>query len=171
VWDLVDNIQFLDGNLVNFVQNVHAGDIDTVAVTSNLMACVNMDTQEDQGTLLTEINYLLFLPFDNINQVICGVISFEGDVGVVDFVFGKDSFDRIGVQVCQRYRGSNVDTALFLLSENDGWWLFVETDTETFQFTFNDLFVAQGFQDVQDNKNERASTSDSYDLHLSKPLK
>lgn len=60
------------------------------------------------------------------------------------------------IDVGQRNSTRNGNTTLILLLENNVGGLLVDSDTETFQFAFNDLLVDQRLVHVEDNENEVA---------------
>jgi hypothetical protein len=57
-----------------------------------------------------------------------------------------------------------VDAALLFLLEDDVWRFLVQPDPETLQLLLDQLLVLQRLQNIQDNKDERTSTSDCDDL-------
>ena len=66
--------------------------------------------------------------------------------------------------VGQRNSTRNGNTTLILLLENNVGGLLVNSDTEPFQFGFDDLLVDQGLVHVEDNENEVAGLGYGNDL-------
>lgn len=74
VRDLVDEIQFFNGDLIDFVENVDGGNIDTAYIMSGSSAC-----------MIARSN--LPVAFNNINKIINVGILLERNIGIVDTVF------------------------------------------------------------------------------------
>lgn len=66
--DLINYVEFFDGNLVDLIQNVYAWDVNAI-------------------------------PFNHIDQILGCSIIFEGDVGVMDFIFAQYRLYRFRVEL------------------------------------------------------------------------
>jgi hypothetical protein len=56
------------------------------------------------------------------------------------------------VDIRERDSVSDGYSTLVLLADDDRWRLLVQSDPETLEFGFDDFFVAEGFEHVQDDE-------------------
>lgn len=64
----------------------------------------------------------------------------------------------------QRDSAGDADTTLFLLLEMNVWRRFVDSDSESFKFGFDNALVGKRLVDVENDENQMASLCDGDDL-------
>ena len=96
-----------------------------------------------------------------IHQVVRGRVRLpDGDVRVADAILTQNRLDFIVIDVRERDGVRDRDPALIFLAHSDVGWFLVESDPEAFEFGLDDLFVAQGFEDIEDDEDEVACPCD-----------
>lgn len=58
------------------------------------------------------------------------------------------------INIRKRHRICDSNPSLVLLPHSDVRRLFVQSDAEALEFRFDDFFVAERFEDVEDDENE-----------------
>ena len=85
---------------------------------------------------------VLPIAFNNIYQVICRRPRFpDSNICITYLKFTQNTLDIIVIKIRQRDRIRNSDPTLILLAYNDSRWFFVQADSESFEFGFNDGFI------------------------------
>ena len=88
---------------------------------------------------------------DHIHQIIrCNIRLPNSDICVANFIFAQNGLDLILVDVRERHGVRDRDAALVFLTDGDRGWFLVEADAEAFKLGFDDLFVGEGLEDVED---------------------
>lgn len=82
----------------------------------------------------------------------------------MDTVFGQNALDNVQIELRLRDERLQVDTAFLLPSQPNVGRLLVESNSKSFQLALNNLLVLQRFENVQDDEDETARTSDSNNL-------
>lgn len=96
MWDLVQQIELLDGNLINLVQDVDAGHVYPVAFD-------DAEEGEDHSqSMLVDARRCEVRPSHSLNKIVDCTITSEGDIGTGDLVLVANSLDDIGVDLRQR---------------------------------------------------------------------
>ena len=104
--------------------------------------------------------------FDDVDEVIHGVVLLKVDVAVGDFVLVQNRSDRVVSHLvhCAAVSPRNVDsTAIFSLQSNSRLFC-VESDAETCELSLNDPLVSHGLLAIKHDQNEGAGTGDTDDL-------
>lgn len=119
VGHLRDDVEFFDGDLIDLVHGLDAGSVDSVA-------------------------------FDNVDELVDSAVLFEVDVSVGNPVLVADGFDGVFVHFGEFEAVSfhDTETALILALDVDLRWSLVESDSETFQLTLNDLLMCDGLDHI-----------------------
>lgn len=137
VGDAVEEIELFDGDGVDLVQGVYDGDVASA------------------------------LGFEDIDQVVNGGVTPDGNVGRIDTVLVHDGFDLVVINVCQRDGAGDVQaTFVFFLEDNIGRFL-VDADSEAFQLGLDDSLVRQRLVDIENDEDEMACFGNSNDLATS----
>lgn len=90
---------------------------------------------------------------NNVHQVIRrGVRLPNRHVRVCYPILTQNGLNLVVVDVRERDGVCNGYTALILPSNHDRWWSLVQSNSKTFEFGFDNFFVAEGFEDVQDDE-------------------
>lgn len=134
VGDPVQQVQLLDRDRVDLVEHVDDGDIAAAA------------------------------RLEDVNQVVDGRVAADGDVGRVDAVLAHDGADLVVVNVRQRHRVGDVETALVLLLECDVGRRLVDADTKALQLLLDHALVRQRLIDVEHDEDQMARLSHGNDL-------
>jgi hypothetical protein len=101
------------------------------------------------------------ITFDDIHEIVGRRTRLPNcDVHITDLVLAEDCFDFILIKVRERNRIRDRDPPLVLSSNEDCWGSFIQTDTKTFKFCFDELLVSKWFEDIQDDENEVTSAGD-----------
>ena len=64
------------------------------------------------------------------------------------------------IDVGQRNSIRDRNAAFLFPPDDDGWWLFIQAYSKTFEFGFDDLLVSKRLEDIEDNENEVTCASD-----------
>lgn len=100
------------------------------------------------------------VPFNNVYYIIHRRIRFTNHhITIAILHLAQNSFDFVRIHIRQWDSIGDGDPSLVFLLNCDVRRFLVESDTEPFQFLFDDLFIAEGFEDVENNKDEVTSTS------------
>jgi hypothetical protein len=87
--------------------------------------------------------------FNDIDNIVRRCIGFSnGNIAIANSIFRKNGLDFVMIDVGEGNGVGNGNTAPLLLPNGNIRWPFVQTNAETFQLLFDDLFIAQRLQDV-----------------------
>jgi len=119
----VYDVQFLDGNLVDLVQNINAGHVNSVSF-DNVDELVNCRVASDVHVGIRKSVFMA----NCFDCVIAHVSEFEAK------------------------RFYHVETAFFLSFNNDVWWSLVESDAEALQLILDLSSMRQWLHNIQNNQ-------------------
>lgn len=101
--------------------------------------------------------------FNDIHQIIRrGVRLSNRDVYICYPVLAQNGFDLLVVDIREGHSVCNGYTTLLLPPHGDRRRFLVQSDPETFEFGFDDLFVAEGFEHIQDDEDQVTCPSDLF---------
>ena len=101
------------------------------------------------------------IAFNNVYQIICCRPWFpDSNICITYFKLTQNTPDIIVIKVRQRDRIHNSDPTLILLAYNDSRWFFVQANPESFELGFNDGFISEWFENIEDYENEVAGSCD-----------
>ena len=106
------------------------------------------------------------ISFDDINELLHGVIGLESDLAVGDSVLVEDRPDGVIGHLghLKSHALDDGDATLIFSLEVNVWLLLVQSDSETFQFFLDDFPVRDRLHDVKHDQNESAGSSDTNNL-------
>lgn len=127
----------------------------------------NVELIKSQGVNLVkgiQTRNVFSISFNDIDDIVFSGIALQANIGIVDLVLSEDSLDGLVADTIGVDHTGDCYATLVLLFEIDVWRALVESDSETFEFVFDDSFVLHWAGCVQHDDNQVAGSGHSDDL-------
>jgi hypothetical protein len=90
--------------------------------------------------------------FKNINEIVNGGITTEGNISAINTILAQYSLDFFRRKMCQGNGIRHINTTFILAFEGDVGRFLVQSNPEPFKFSFDYSFVGERFVDVEDDE-------------------
>jgi hypothetical protein len=119
--------------------------------------CVNLVKSIQAGDVFS-------ISFDDIDDIVFSGIALETNIGIVDLVLSENGLDGLVADTIGVDHTGDCYATLVLLLEINVWRALVESNSETFEFVFDDSFVLHWAGCVQHDNNQIACSGHGDDL-------